>query len=167
MSARSSPSRSPRRRPGELKLRLREELERERQARNSAPAGARAHADNLDHAIAHLEEAQVSTIHGFCADLLHERPVEAAVDPQFDVLPDGDAQRMFGEAFDLWLEEALVDPPEGVRRALRRRRESLRFDADGGDSKHGPTDRLRRAAWRLADWRDFPRPTVESRSTVR
>ena len=141
---------------GELKLRLRQELERERQHREAAPSPDTQGTEALDHAIAHLEEAQVSTIHGFCADLLHERPVEAEVDTRFDVLPDVEAQRMFGQAFDLWLEETLVDPPEGVRRALRRRPTSNRFDADGADLRRGPTDRLRRAAWRLAEWRDFP-----------
>ena len=36
----------------------------------------------LTGALAHLEEAHVSTIHGFCADLLRERPVEAARRPR-------------------------------------------------------------------------------------
>ena len=36
---------------------------------------------NLTDAIQRLEEAHVSTIHGFCADLLRERPVEACIDP--------------------------------------------------------------------------------------
>ena len=141
---------------GELKLRLRQELERERQRRDSSASPDASRSGALDHAIAHLEEAQVSTIHGFCADLLHERPVEAAVDPRFDVLPDVEAQRLFKQAFDLWLEETLANPPNGIRRALRRRPTSGRFDAERGDPAHGPTDRLRRAAWRLADWRDFP-----------
>ena len=43
-----------------------------------------------------------------------------------------------------------------MRRALRRRPTGGRFDAERGDPAHGPTDRLRSAAWRLADWRDFP-----------
>ena len=141
---------------GELKLRLRQELERERQRRDSSASPNASRSEALDHAIAHLEEAQVSTIHGFCADLLHERPVEAAVDPRFDVLPDVEAHRMFKQAFDLWLEETLVKPPNGMRRGLRRRLTGGRFDAERGDPSHGPTDRLRRAAWRLADWRDFP-----------
>ena len=61
---------------GELKLRLRQELERERRDGEAAD-GERG--EHLKHAIAHLEDAQVSTIHGFCADVLHERPVEAGV----------------------------------------------------------------------------------------
>ena len=52
---------------GELKLRLREELERER-----AKAEGETHR-YLEEALEKLEEAQVNTIHGFCADLLRER----------------------------------------------------------------------------------------------
>ena len=138
---------------GELKLRLREELERERSGSEGVDAERTV---NLEHAIAHLEEAQVSTIHGYCADVLHERPVEAGVDPKFDVLAEPEAQRLFGQAFDLWMEEALADPPEGVRRALRRRSPASWFDEDAATD--GPSDRLRRAAWRLAEWRDFTAP---------
>src|SRR5437016_11232299 len=63
---------------GELKLRLRSELER---ARAAAVDGEKPDGDeheNLGRALAHLEEAQLNTIHGFCLDLLRERPVEAA-----------------------------------------------------------------------------------------
>jgi ATP-dependent exoDNAse (exonuclease V) beta subunit len=142
---------------GELKLRLREGLEHARQSLTGA-AGQRAEGTerlrHLEHAIAHLEEAQVSTIHGFCADLLHERPVEAAVDPRFDVLADG-AARTFGQAFDTWLQHTLADPPDGVRRALRRR-------SAGGfgetESRERPTERLKKAAADLVEWRDFPSP---------
>ena len=144
---------------GELKLRLREDLERARHelvaAVEPAAADHPARLSNIEHAIAHLEEAQVSTIHGFCADLLHERPVEAEVDPRFDVLPDAEAARTFGQAFDGWLQTTLDDPPEGVRRALERR------SAGGfGEQEHKerPTERLRQAASALAEWRDFPAP---------
>ena len=140
---------------GELKLRLREDLERARHESGSN-AGRAADRSNLEHAIAHLEEAQVSTIHGFCADLLRERPVEAHVDPRLTVLSDMESKRLFGHAFDAWLQDALTAPPDGVRRALRRRPPTLRF----GEStpSDGPTDRLRHAAWQLAEWRDFTTP---------
>jgi ATP-dependent helicase/nuclease subunit A len=133
---------------GELKLRLREELER---VRRESQDGHR-----LEHAIAHLEEAQVNTIHGFCADLLRERPVEAGLDPSFEVLAEPEAQQLFGHAFDLWIEGTLANPPEGVRRALRRRPSGGRFDEV--PSTGGSADRLRHAAWRLAAWRDFTEP---------
>ncbi|PWU22464.1 MAG: ATP-dependent deoxyribonuclease subunit A, partial [Candidatus Rokuibacteriota bacterium] len=88
---------------GELKLRLRAELEKARQA---AGPGSRRRA-NLDEAVAHLEEARVSTIHGFCNDLLHERPVEALVDPRFRVLTEPEAEVLHRRAFDRWIEEQL------------------------------------------------------------
>jgi len=54
---------------GELKLRLREALEKER-----ATTSAGEVRDRLDLALASLEEAHVNTIHGFCAELLREKP---------------------------------------------------------------------------------------------
>ena len=131
---------------GELKLRLRSELEI---ARQDVSAGATRRA-SLEHAVAHLEEAHIGTIHGFCADMLRERPVEAGIDPGFEVLPEDQAERLYARAFDLWLQQTLEDPPEGVRRSLRR------ISSFGDDA--GPTDRLCRAGWTLTTWRDFPAP---------
>jgi len=131
---------------GELKLRIRKELESARQRSTDGEARER-----LSDAIARLEEAHVSTIHGFCADLLRERPVEAGIDPLFEVLTEARANRIFDEAFESWLHEALEDPPEGVRRALRR---SV-WSRDGRDDDDGPVDRIRRAGRELAEWRDF------------
>jgi ATP-dependent helicase/nuclease subunit A len=127
---------------GELKLRLRAGLE---EARRAAPAGTARHA-NLERAVAHLEEARISTIHGFCNDLLHERPVEAGVDPRFTVLSEAAAEQLYRQAFDRWLGERLEDPPEGLRRALQRQ-------PAGGDRT--AVERLREAGWTLAGWRDL------------
>ena len=71
---------------GELKLRLREALEEATTKQASSPVAGSAGCSpvhRLDAAISQLEEAQISTIHGFCADLLRERPVEARIDPLF------------------------------------------------------------------------------------
>jgi ATP-dependent exoDNAse (exonuclease V) beta subunit len=133
---------------GELKLRLRERLEQDR---------ARATDDNvrvrLEDALETLEEAHVNTIHGFCAELLRERPVEACVDPLFVVLTEPQSARLYDRAFSKWLQLTLQDPPEGVRRALRR----TSAPSFGGHSD-GPVDRLRTAGRALAEWRDFPQP---------
>jgi ATP-dependent helicase/nuclease subunit A len=126
---------------GELKLRLRSRLEEERQAAKHDEERAR-----LQEAAAGLEEAHISTIHGFCADLLRERPVEAGVDPQFVALDDGASRRLYDEAFGRWLETQLENPPEGVRRALRR------------PAREDPTARLRNAGWELVQWQDYPAP---------
>ena len=130
---------------GELKLRLRERLD-------SARLASGLDADErglLDQALKELEEAHVGTIHAFCADLLRERPVEARVDPLFEVLTEHASARLFDEAFARWLQEVLANPPDGLRCALRR-------SAFGGED--GPVDRLRKAAWDLAQWRDFTAP---------
>jgi len=131
---------------GELKLRLREALD---VARTSAEDEER---ERLNLALQSLEEAHVSTIHGFCAELLRERPVEARVDPLFSVLTESQAQRLFDQAFGAWIQAQLQAPPEGVRRALRR---SIWQGFGHVTREDTPIDRLRRAAWDLAQWRDF------------
>src|SRR5687768_12039302 len=135
---------------GELKLRLREALDKERTAATDEQVRTR-----LGEALAQLEEAHVNTIHGFCAELLRERPVEARVDPLFTVLTEPQAERLYGRAFGAWLLEALERPPEGVRRALRRTSAPSFGGVFAGDSD-GPVDRLRNAGRMLAEWRDFP-----------
>jgi ATP-dependent exoDNAse (exonuclease V) beta subunit len=139
---------------GELKLRLREELERARQlsAGSGQPAVVKR---RFEDALKNLEDAHVSTIHGFCADLLRERPVESGIDPLFTVLTEGQARRCYEEAFNAWFQEVLRDAPEGVRRSLRR---SSRPTASGYLDEDGPVERIRRAGWDLAEWRDFSAP---------
>ena len=134
---------------GELKLRLREELERGR-----AKAAGTDVARRLEDALATLEDAHVNTIHGFCAELLRERPVEARVDPLFAVLTEPQSDRLYTRAFRAWLQEALRRPPEGLRRALRR----TSLPMFGVVESSGPIDRLRSAGRMLAEWRDFPHP---------
>src|SRR5215216_4885392 len=91
---------------GELKLRLRERLEHER----AAAGQEQMIRQRLEHALETLEEAHVNTIHGFCAELLRERPVEACVDPLFAVLTEPQANRCYDEAFAAWFQEMLQDP---------------------------------------------------------
>ncbi len=105
-----------------------------RRARDAAPGARRrpataADAAALAAALANLEQAHVSTIHTFCADLLRERPVEARVDPRFAMLTEPQARALFGGVFRDWLQARLEAPPPGVRRALRRRS----YDDDGPD----------------------------------
>ena len=134
---------------GELKLRLREALEHARQEAAEQPRA------RLEAALQYLEEARVSTIHGFCADLLRERPIEARIDPQFQVLTEDQAARLYDVAFDAWLQAQLRDPGEGVRRSLRRPSRRM-FGADADED--GPVERLRRAGRALLEWRDHPTP---------
>jgi ATP-dependent helicase/nuclease subunit A len=130
---------------GELKLRLRSEIER---ARNDPSLDA-ASRKRLDGALAQLEEARIGTIHSFCADLLRERPVQARVDPAFQVAPEDAAGARFEAVFERWFEQVLASPGEAMRRLLRRR--------DVID-REGPRAIVRGAAEALLDWRDFDAP---------
>jgi ATP-dependent exoDNAse (exonuclease V) beta subunit len=129
---------------GELKLRLRTEIERARRD-PATEAVARA---RLTDALPQLEEARIGTIHSFCSEILRERPVEAGVDPLFEIAPEDVASDLFQRAFERWFEKQLTSPSSGVRRVLRRR------TRDGV----GPRELLRSAAWGLAERRDFRAP---------
>jgi ATP-dependent helicase/nuclease subunit A len=128
---------------GELKLRLRAGIERARQAPDCPPAAA----TRLRDALPQLEAARIGTIHAFCAELLRERPIEAAVDPLFQVAPDDVAGVLFARVFARWFEAQLERPGEGVRRVLRRRTRT-----------GGPRALLESAARELVEWRDFETP---------
>ena len=130
---------------GELKLRLRQGLDRAREGSTDDEE-----ARHLEAAVARLEEAQIGTIHSFCAEVLRERPVEAGVDPAFREIDDEEAKRRYGRAFQGWIERKLEEMPEGLQRALSRL--ALERDGDG----LSPLERLRRAGQGLVDWRDFP-----------
>jgi ATP-dependent helicase/nuclease subunit A len=138
---------------GELKLRLRAELENARRFEKDLVAKG-----NLERALAHLEEARLSTIHSFCADLLGERPVEARIDPQFELLTEAQSLSLYREAFRSWFEQKLEDLPEGTRRFLRRK------------TRNGPTEALISAGWDLSKWRDFTaewqRPEFDRQASI-
>ena len=155
---------------GELKLRIREQLEQRRSAltpdSEAAHSTSSGQARRLSDAVHDFEDAHVSTIHGFCAELLRERPVEASVDPSFAVLTESQADQIFDEAFVGWLHEQLADPGEGLRRSLRR---PSRWRPDE-DDENGPVERLKRAARDLVEWRDheaaWKRPSYDRRRTI-
>jgi ATP-dependent helicase/nuclease subunit A len=144
---------------GELKLRLRLAIEQARQKGTNTPQTTQL----LTQAVRELEEARIGTIHSFCADLLREHPVEASIDPLFEVAPDDLAYPLFNLAFERWFERQLGEPSEGVRRILRR---PQRREFRGGrsatltrrPSDTGPKRILRSAAWELLKERDFTTP---------
>ncbi len=131
---------------GEMKLRLRTRLERAREDQ-ATPESERA---LLTLALEELEVARIGTIHGLCADLLREYPVEAGVDPLFEVGADGDAEALLTAAFERTFQGLLQTQPEGIRRALRRRQRGL--DAEP------PRLTLFSAVQTLVDHRDFAAP---------
>lgn len=130
---------------GEMKLRLRAELDEARH-RSSDPRERK----NLSAALQALEIAHINTIHGFCADLLRERPVSARLDPAFEVLDEAGADALLREAFRLWFERALGEPGPALRRVLRRR--------NWRKEQTTPREDLLRACRALIENRDFTNP---------
>jgi len=131
---------------GELRLRLRIQLDKTREASQD-------HAEirHLGDALARLEEARIGTIHSFCAELLRQRPVEARIPPGFEELDENQAPVLYSRAFNSWIQSALQAMPEGIRRALSRVASGYSSDSDT------PLDQIRHAGWRLMEWREFGR----------
>ena len=67
-----------------------------------------------------LYRAHIETIHSFATALLRERPVEAGIDPLFDVLEGVAATLDFDKAYERFQDELLSEPRPEVERALRR-----------------------------------------------
>jgi ATP-dependent helicase/nuclease subunit A len=85
---------------GELRQRVREEFE----ARAAgAPAGS-AEAEAIERALDGLDDAPISTIHGFAGRLLREFPVEARVDPAFEQLDGLGSELERARLWEEWLE---------------------------------------------------------------
>lgn len=130
---------------GNMKLRVRQELERRRASELSPEVRAR-----LGEAARSLDRAFIGTIHAFFAQLLRRRPVEAGVDPVFQELAQPDAMRVFGRVFRRWIERRLASPSPALVRALARL--AWREERDGAE----PLEALCEAAWSLGEWRDLP-----------
>ncbi len=92
---------------GELKSRLREELE------NLEQRAVGEQRERVRRALREMDRAAVSTIHSFCAALLRERPVEAGVDPGFRVADEVEADEIFEDAWEIWLHERMT--PDNAR----------------------------------------------------
>ena len=120
---------------GELRDRVRRDLYR---ALNSADAGEQ---DRLRAAIQQVDAAHIETIHAFASSLLRERPLDAALDPGFEVMDAVSEQLRFDEDWQnwLWSEEQGAARPR-IERCLRL---GLRLE------------HLRRLAFEIAEFRDL------------
>lgn len=85
-------------------LRERFELELERHVRDETPGselGMR-----FDRALRELDRAFLGTIHAFCGRLLRERPLEVALDPNFQEVSDEDWAELKESFWRRWVERA-------------------------------------------------------------
>ena len=99
----------------ELKLRIREKLEKQR----IEAAGQNSHQTRLlGRALEKLDQAPISTIHGFASSILRERPVEAGVDPRFEVLDNLTQEFFFEHEWQDWINANLEKHREIFQRAI-------------------------------------------------
>ena len=117
---------------GELRTRIQNELNKredfiapnelpphEAELRELALAAVRRHADK---GIALLERLQISTFHGFCAQLLRLVPHKTGLPPDFGLLEESATKRLQKEAVALLRQRlSLLPPNDPVRQALVRR----------------------------------------------
>ena len=89
---------------GELKLRLREEIEAAIDEAKSDEERDRLKAASFD-----LERAPVSTIHAFAAGLLRERPFEAGLDPGFQVAAEIAGERVLEDTWEAWFDARMAE----------------------------------------------------------
>ena len=99
----------------ELSTRVRDELERRAIAADDEEQRRR-----LLDAARDLYRAHIETIHSFATALLRERPVEAGIDPLFEVLEGLAAGLDFDEAYERFQDELLASDDPDLERALRR-----------------------------------------------
>ncbi|MGD8629021.1 MAG: UvrD-helicase domain-containing protein, partial [bacterium] len=103
----------------ELKMKLQQSLQKliagEREPGLPEASGDKSH---LAEALWGLERMQVTTIHSFCASLIRERPVEAEVDPNFDVADELMSSIIEEELWDEWLARGMDERSACLERAL-------------------------------------------------
>ena len=92
---------------GELRQRVREEFE----GRAAGAETGSASADAIERALAALDDAPISTIHGFAGRLLREFPVEAGVDPAFEQLDALGSDIERARLWEEWLTELAAGGP--------------------------------------------------------
>src|SRR5207247_649356 len=132
---------------GELRLRLRVELDKARLAAKDANE-----IRFLEDALARLEEARLGTIHSFCAEILRQRPVEAQLAPGFEEIDETQALRLYSRAFDSWIQQRLQEMSPALRRVLSR------FSVERATEENRPVERLFQAGLDIIGWRDFRQP---------
>jgi ATP-dependent exoDNAse (exonuclease V) beta subunit len=133
---------------GELRLRLRIELDK---ARSSATGASEIRF--LEDALARLEEAHLGTIHAFCAEILRQRPVEAGIPPGFQEIDESQSARLYSRAFDTWIQQRLQEMSPALRRIISRFSIDRTANPTGNDA--GPLEKLRQAGLDVLNWRDF------------
>ncbi|CCU78689.1 hypothetical protein HSACCH_00828 [Halanaerobium saccharolyticum subsp. saccharolyticum DSM 6643] len=96
----------------ELKLRIQIKLESEL---NNQELGS-AEAENIKEALSNFSSYYIGTIHAFAARILRERPIEAAVDPDFQELSGREEKELNRRSYQLYLNQLRLNQPEKLEK---------------------------------------------------
>ena len=94
---------------GELRDRIRYRLERAA-ARSNRPGAGAGRARALPAALEDVDDAALTTLHGFAQRILAEHPLEAGLPPRFEVVDDVEAAVRFDERWGQFLDALVADP---------------------------------------------------------
>jgi ATP-dependent helicase/nuclease subunit A len=59
----------------------------------------------ITHHLANIDSLRSQTIHSFCQSLLRSFPIEAGLDPQFKIIEGFERSLLYGQIYDMWLDE--------------------------------------------------------------
>jgi ATP-dependent helicase/nuclease subunit A len=69
----------------------------------------------LQSQLLNIANAHITTIHSFCESLLKSLPVEAGIDPGFQIIEEAQTKDFFEKVFDRWITARLEDNPEELQ----------------------------------------------------
>ena len=75
--------------------------------------------ENVRRALDEIDRANISTIHAFCASLLREKPAEAGVDPEFEMLDQTQSRLLVDDCWERWIGTQMAECPPPLVEALR------------------------------------------------
>ena len=59
----------------------------------------------VERQLARIDGLRSQTIHSFCQSLLRQYPIEAGVDPQFQIIEGFDRSLLYGQIYDAWIDD--------------------------------------------------------------
>ena len=96
----------------ELKLRIQIKLESELNNQELSSAES----ENIKEALSNFSSYYIGTIHAFAALILRERPIEAAVDPDFQELSGREEKELNRRSYQLYLNHIRLNQPEELEK---------------------------------------------------
>ncbi len=96
----------------ELKLRIQSKLESELNNEENTEAEI----NNIEAALNNLSSYYIGTIHAFAAQILRERPIEAAVDPDFEEISGREEKELNRRSYQLYLNQLRLNQPQELEK---------------------------------------------------